>query len=94
MASETSPRIDLLRVELVHDVYRAANTVADLAGIHLCDDWTGREDEFRHALITCFENMEIMGDPEAASQAFVQAAHASRMAVFPDDVENMKQAAE
>jgi hypothetical protein len=75
--------------------YRQAHSVEDLAAFLLSEKWPHLENDpaaFHHALATSMDAMQLYLDPEIARQAFVEAAHASRMHVLPDDVKEKKKA--
>lgn len=75
--------------------YRQARSVEDLAAFLLSEQWPHLENDpaaFHHALATSMDAMQLYLDPEVARKAFVEAAHASRMHVLPDDVKEKKKA--
>ncbi|GAA3069186.1 hypothetical protein GCM10010520_15990 [Rhizobium viscosum] len=75
--------------------YRQARSVEDLAAFLLSEQWPHLENDpapFHHALMTSIDAMQLYLDSEVARQAFVEAAHASRMHVLPDDMQEEKKA--
>lgn len=73
--------------------YRQAHSVEDLAAFLLSEKWPHLENDpsaFHRALATSMDAMQLYLDPEIARQAFVAAAHASRMHVLPDDMKEKK----
>lgn len=75
--------------------YRQAHSVEDLAAFLLSEQWPHLENDpalFHHALATSMDAMQLYLDPEVARKAFVEAAHASRMHILPDDMKGKKKA--
>ncbi|TCR94788.1 DUF982 domain-containing protein [Rhizobium sp. BK418] len=73
--------------------YRQASSVEDLAGFLLSERWPHLENDtetFHRALATAMEAMQLYLDPEIARKAFVEAAHASKMHILPDDMDETK----
>jgi len=77
--------------------YRQAYSVEDLAAFLLSEKWPPVENDparFHCALATSMDAMQLYLDPKIALQVFVEAAHASRMHVLPDDMEGIRQSDE
>lgn len=75
--------------------YRVAHSVEDLAAFLLSEQWPHLENDpalFHHALATSMDAMQLYLDPEVARKAFVEAAHASRMHILPDDMKGKRKA--
>lgn len=94
----SSRPIPPLRVEIDGmSKYRHAHSVEDLAAFLFSEKWPHVENDparFYHALATSMDAMQLCLDPEIAGQAFVEAAHASRMHVPPDDLAGIRESDE
>lgn len=71
--------------------YRKAETVQDLAGMLLSEQWHHKHgSKFHGALMLSIEALEFYVDAKAARAAFVDAAHEAGMHVLPDDATEKK----
>ncbi|KQV63975.1 DUF982 domain-containing protein [Rhizobium sp. Root1220] len=74
---------------------REAHSVDDLAALLLGEDWpqAGKSSAaFHRALVTALEAMESYVDASTARAAFVEAAHAAGIPIFPDDTAGIRKA--
>jgi hypothetical protein len=73
--------------------YVPASSVEELTALLTCLEWPDKSPrEFHRALVSSFDALDNVVSPQAAREAFVDAAHAAGMHVLPDDMAEIRKA--
>jgi hypothetical protein len=73
--------------------YVPAASVEELTALLTCLEWPDKSpSEFHRALVSSFDALDTVVEPQAAREAFVYTAHAAGMHVLPDDIAEIRKA--